>query len=155
MEEAQVLGEPTAHAHVAARMVAAAGLQDRIESERPEAVKDFVQDPPIRVRDAEDAAAVATLRIEDSGEKPEAPATGGIRRPRTDFLNALEMPSRRRADPQHAPAHGKRFLEEELARRNLELMQVIASAPLAERSVKLLSAGSRKLWNGARSGEWP
>ena len=70
MEEAQVLGERTAHAHVAARMVAAAGLQDRIESERPEAVKDFVQDPPIRVRDAEDAAAVATPRIEDSGEKP-------------------------------------------------------------------------------------
>src|SRR6266478_7642974 len=89
MEEAQVLGEAATHSHIAGRVVVAAGLQDRIESERPEAVKDFVQDPPIRVRDAEDAAAVAALRVEDSGEEPEAPASGGICPPRTDLATQV------------------------------------------------------------------
>src|SRR5215217_8130616 len=131
MEEAEMLLEPAADAyHIdGTGPVLAGGLYREVETEPFETVGGVFDDWVIRVRDAQDTAAVTTLCIEYAREVPFAPGLGGDRGPGDDLPNALDVPASTGTDRLHRSLASDGLLEGEATRSHSETQQVFARTP--------------------------
>ena len=76
-------------------------LDGRGEPEGSQGIADAVDDLKVGVGNAQDAAAVASFCIEDSGQKTRLPLTTGPIRPGDQLADAIDLSPRVRADREH------------------------------------------------------
>jgi hypothetical protein len=114
VEETQLLTHASEKPDICQAVLSVDSLHGPPEAEPLETGFDVMKDRAIRIRDAQNAPAVASLGIEDSRQEPLPPVVGRARRPHDELPNGHLPAQRLVSDRGHFLPESDGSLEDEL-----------------------------------------